>query len=54
MYAQIDHAKTASVMISQQNLEEKKKGEQQWTLFVSNTENSFMKNIKINSDLKEK
>ena len=29
VYAQIDHAKTASVMISQHNLEGKKKGEHQ-------------------------
>ena len=54
VYAQIDHAKTASVMISQHNLEGKKKGELHWTLFVSNTKNYFMKNIKINLNPKEK
>ena len=53
-YAQIDHAKTTCVMISQHNLEEKEKGEHQWTLFVSNPKNNFVKNIQINSNLKGK
>ena len=54
VYAQINQAKTACVMTSQQNLEEKEKGEHQWTLFISNPKNNLMKNIKINSNLKEK
>ena len=49
VYAQFDHAETASVMISEQNLKKKTKGEHHWTLFVSNPKSNCMKNIKINS-----
>ena len=39
-------------MISQHNLEEKEKGEHQWTLFVSNPKNNFV-TYKSTQTLKE-